>query len=184
MHIDDTALDGVKIIHLDVFADSRGGFAETYDSRSFAKLGIDTVFVQDSWSVSAQAGVVRGLHFQAPPHAQCKIVRVTRGRVFDVIVDLRHGSPTYGKHISFALSAAQKRCVYIPIGFAHGFCTLEEDTEITYKMSDHFDPGCYKGVLWCDPALGINWPVRPEQALVSEKDAAHPGIDDLAQVFL
>ena len=183
MRIEDTALDGVKVIHLDVFADSRGSFAETYDKRSFAELGIETVFVQDSWSHSAQAGVVRGLHFQIPPHAQSKIVRVTRGRVFDVVVDLRRESPTFGKHVSFDLSASDMRSVFIPIGFAHGFCTLEDDTEITYKMSDHYDPSCYKGMLWCDPALGIDWPVAPGEALVSEKDSAHPKLDEFARVF-
>lgn len=183
MEIADTALDGVKIITLDVFGDARGSFAETYDSRAFADLGIDTAFVQDSWSHSANAGVVRGLHFQIPPHAQAKIVRVTRGRVFDVIVDIRHGSDTFGRHISFELAADDMRCVYVPAGFAHGFCTLVDDTEITYKMSDHFAPDCYKGVRWSDPALAIDWPVAPDKAVVSEKDAAHPCLNELERFF-
>ena len=183
MQVEETELSGVKIIHLDVFADSRGSFAETFDARSFAALGIDTVFVQDSWSHSAKAGVVRGLHFQLPPHAQSKIVRVIRGRVFDVIVDLRANSATFAQHISFELSAAEPKCVLIPDGFAHGFCTLEDDSEVTYKMSDHYTPDLYKGLLWCDPALNINWPVSIDDALVSEKDAAHPRLKDLPQTF-
>lgn len=183
MRLEQTALEGVKIIYLDTFGDSRGIFAETYDSQAFLKLGIDTPFVQDASSYSAHAGVVRGLHFQTPPKAQAKIVRVIRGLVFDVIVDLRHSSPTFGKHVSLELSAEDMRSVYIPVGFAHGFCTLEDDTEITYKMSDHFDPGCYKGLLWCDPTLGIKWPVEPGEALVSDKDSAHPELNELEHAF-
>lgn len=183
MHLEDTALNGVKIIYLDAFADSRGSFMETYDSQSFAGIGITTPFVQDSWSHSAKSGTVRGLHFQTPPKAQAKIVRVTRGRVFDVIVDLRQKSSTFGNHISFELAATETRSIFIPVGFAHGFCTLQNDTEVTYKMSDHFDPGTYKGLLWCDPALAIDWPIQPEQALVSDKDSANPGFNKLASFF-
>ena len=127
--------------------------------------------------------MVRGLHFQLPPHAQAKIVRVIRGRVFDAIVDLRANSPTFAQHISFELSAADPKCVYIPEGFAHGFCTLEDDTEITYKMSDHYTPDLYKGLLWCDPELNIKWPISIDEALVSEKDADHPHLADLPQKF-
>ncbi|MBT3787495.1 MAG: dTDP-4-dehydrorhamnose 3,5-epimerase [Alphaproteobacteria bacterium] len=183
MQVEETALEGVRIVHLDVFADERGSFAETFDSGSFSKLGIDTVFVQDSWSHSARAGVVRGLHFQLPPHAQTKIVRVIRGKVFDVIVDLRAGSPTFSQHISFELSADDPKCVLIPGGFAHGFCTLEDNSEVTYKMSDHYTPDLYKGLLWCDPELKINWPVSPDDALVSQKDANHPGLAELPRTF-
>lgn len=183
MRIEDTALPGVRLIHLDVFADSRGSFAETYDSRAFAALGVADVFVHDSWSRSARAGVVRGLHFQVPPAAQAKLVRVARGRVFDVVVDLRRRSPTFGRHLSLVLDAAAMQTLVIPAGFAHGFCTLEDDTEITYKMSDHFSPPHYKGLLWCDPALGIDWPVAPADAIVSERDAAFPGLRQLPEVF-
>lgn len=183
MRIEDTALPGVRLIHLDVFADPRGSFAETYDSRAFAKLGVGDVFVHDSWSHSARAGVVRGFHFQVPPAAQTKLVRVVRGRVFDVVVDLRSGSPSFGQHVSFILDARDMRTVLVPVGFAHGFCTLEDDCEITYKMSDHFSPEHYKGLLWCDPALEIDWPVSPAEAIVSERDAAFPGLSQLPGVF-
>ena len=183
MQIEETALPGVKIIQLDVFGDQRGSFSESYDARSYAKLGIDTVFVQDSWSTSASAGTVRGLHFQLPPHGQTKIVRVTRGKLFDVIVDLRRTSPTFGQHIALELSADSQQSVLVPEGFAHGFCTLEDDTEITYKMSDHYTPDLYKGLLWSDPALKINWPVTEAEAILSEKDLAHPLLKDLPQTF-
>lgn len=183
MQIEDAGLEGVKIIHLDVFGDGRGSFSESWDSRSFAALGIDTDFVQDSWSASASKGTVRGLHFQLPPHAQSKLVRVSRGRVLDVIVDLRQASDSFGRHISLELSAHEQKSVLIPAGFAHGFCTLEDDTEITYKMSDHYTPDLYKGVLWSDPALAINWPVSPEDAILSDKDRGHPLLKDLPQTF-
>ena len=183
MHVEDTALEGVKIIHLDVFGDERGSFSENYDSQSFANLGIDTVFVQDSWSRSTKAGVVRGLHFQLPPKAQSKIVRITRGRVFDVIVDLRKSSDTFGQHISLELSEHEPLCVLVPEGFAHGFCTLEDETWVTYKMSDHYTPDLYKGLKWNDPDLNINWPVSADQALVSQKDAVHPALKDLPETF-
>lgn len=183
MHAEDTDLDGVKIIHLDLFGDERGGFAETYDRNAFAKLGIDVPFVQDSWSHSADAGVVRGHHFQIPPRAQHKLVRVVRGRVFDVVVDLRHGSASFGQHVAVELDARDMTSLYVPIGFAHGFCTLEPDTEVTYKMSDHYDPACYTGVLWNDPELGIEWPVVAGDAIVSKKDAAQPPLRDMVDAF-
>jgi len=183
MRLEDTALDSVKIIHLDLFGDERGGFAETYDAEKFSTLGIDITFVQDSWSHSAKKGTVRGFHFQLPPKAQHKLVRVIRGRVFDVIVDLRRESKTFGEHISFELDAKDMTSVLVPIGFAHGFCSLTDDAEITYKMSDHFSPEHYKGLLWCDPDLGINWPVGAGDAIVSQKDSGHPGLNEQAQVF-
>ncbi len=184
MEIIETALPAVKLIRLDVFSDSRGAFAETYDAQKFAALGIDTVFVQDSWSLSVQKGTIRGLHFQKPPRAQHKLVRVTRGRVLDVVVDLRQSSKTYGQHVSFELSADCPQAVFVPIGFAHGFCSLEDNSEITYKMSDHFSPTDYAGLNWADPALALPWPIRPDQAIVSEKDLHHPDLADLPPIFV
>jgi dTDP-4-dehydrorhamnose 3,5-epimerase len=183
MQIEDTGLSGAKIITLDVFGDDRGAFAEIYDSVKFAELGLDVTFVQDSWSRSGAAGTVRGLHFQMPPRAQHKLVHVTRGKVFDVIVDLRRDSGTFGQHVSIELDAKDMKSVFVPVGFAYGFCSLTDDAEITYKMSDNFSPEHYLGLLWSDPELGINWPVRLGDAVVSEKDSVHPGLKDLRQVF-
>lgn len=183
MKITDTALPDVKLIHLDLFRDDRGAFAETYDLQKFAALGIDYPFLQDSWSHSVKAGTIRGLHFQAPPRAQHKLIRLIRGRAFDVVVDIRRDSPTFGQHVSFDLSADQPMAVLAPMGFAHGFCTLEDDTEITYKMSDHFVPNLYMGLNWADPALGIQWPIDISQAVTSEKDRHHPNLADLPAIF-
>jgi dTDP-4-dehydrorhamnose 3,5-epimerase len=183
MRVEDTELGGVNIVHLDVFRDDRGLFVETFDARAFAALGIDTRFVQDSFSSSPAKGTVRGLHFQVPPRAQAKLVRVTRGRVFDVVVDIRRASPTFGRHVALILDAAEWRQLFIPTGFAHGFCTLEADTEIVYKMSDHFSPEHYRGLLWSDPDLGISWPVSVSQAIVSDKDKKHPRLKDLPDYF-
>ncbi len=183
MQIEDMELAGVKIITLDVFGDDRGAFAEIYDSVKFAELGLDVTFVQDSWSRSTAAGTVRGFHFQTPPRAQHKLVHVIRGKIFDVIVDLRRDSGTFGQHVSIELDAKDMKSVFVPAGFAHGFCSLSENAEITYKMSDNFSLEHYRGLLWSDPDLGINWPVSPGDAIVSEKDSAHPGLKDLPQIF-
>lgn len=183
MEIEETALPGVMLISYDVFGDERGSFMESYDSKAFASLGLDAIFVQDSCSWSAKTGTVRGFHFQIPPRSQDKLVRVTRGRVFDVIVDVRRDAPTFGQHVSFELDAAKPQAVFVPAGFAHAFCSLSDDTEIAYKMSDHFSPGHYRGLLWSDPALGIAWPVAPADAVVSEKDAGHPALESLTETF-
>lgn len=174
MEAEPTALSDVKLVKLHLFNDERGAFAETYDAEKFRKIGIQGRFVQDSWSFSRRAGTVRGLHFQAPPHPQAKLVRVTRGRIFDVVVDIRRGSPSFGAHVGIELSAAGPYSLFVPSGFAHGFCTLENDTEVTYKMSDHFVPALYKGIFWADPQLCINWPVAQQAALLSAQDAKQP----------
>jgi dTDP-4-dehydrorhamnose 3,5-epimerase len=179
MQIEPLALPEVKVVTLDVFADARGVFAETYDRAKFVALGIHDVFVQDSYSRSARAGTVRGFHFQRPPRAQSKLVRVTRGRAFDVAVDLRRGSPTYGRHVSMTLEEGDWKVVYVPAGFGHGFCTLEPDTEVVYKMSDSYSAEHYAGVRWDDPALGIDWPVEAASAVVSPADRGHPALADL-----
>jgi dTDP-4-dehydrorhamnose 3,5-epimerase len=174
MDVIETLIPDVKLIRMRRHIDERGFFSETYSARSLAAAGITTAFVQDNHSLSAAAGTVRGLHFQIPPHAQAKLVRVVRGAVFDVAVDLRVGSPTFGRHVAATLSAAEWNMLYIPEGFAHGFCTLQPDTEVVYKASRHYEPTHDRGIAWDDPALGIDWPVDASRAIVSAKDRALP----------
>ncbi len=145
--------------------------------------GLDVEFVQDNQSLSRPKGTVRGLHFQVPPFAQAKLVRVTRGAVLDIAVDIRKGSPTYGNHIAVELSAEAWNQLYIPEGFAHGFCTLEPDTELLYKVSAPYSRDDDRGIAWNDPDLGIEWPVAEEDAVLSEKDAVQPAFADLPAYF-
>jgi dTDP-4-dehydrorhamnose 3,5-epimerase len=174
MEVIETLIPDVKLIRMRRHVDERGFFSETYSARSLAAAGIRAEFVQDNHSLSAAAGTVRGLHFQIPPHAQAKLVRVVRGAVFDVAVDLRIGSPTFGRHVAATLSAAEWNMLFIPEGFAHGFCTLQPDTEVVYKASRHYEPTHDRGIVWDDPALGIDWPVDPSRAVVSAKDRSLP----------
>jgi dTDP-4-dehydrorhamnose 3,5-epimerase len=165
------------------FADPRGVFSETYSRRDFAALGLADEFVQDNWSLSERVGTVRGLHFQRRPHAQAKLVRVLRGRILDVAVDIRRSSPTFGEHVAVELGAGDGRMLWVPVGFAHGFCTLEPNTEVAYKVTTDYAPESDAGIAWDDPALGIGWPVAPEDALLSRKDALLPPLGDLPAVF-
>ena len=183
MRVVATAIPDVRIVEFDHFDDERGAFAETYDALKFRALGIETVFVMDAWSVGRRSGTVRGLHFQTPPRTQAKLVRVLRGRIFDVALDLRRSSPTFGRHVTCELRADDRHQIFIPAGFAHGFCTLEPDTEFVYKTSDHYAPEHYGGVLWNDPMLGIPWPVSSEDAIVLERDLRLPRLADLGPVF-
>jgi dTDP-4-dehydrorhamnose 3,5-epimerase len=164
-------IPGPLLVQVQRFEDARGFFSETYNARAFAEAGIKSVFVQDNHSLSREKGTVRGLHFQRPPHAQEKLIRVTRGRVLDVVVDLRRGSPNYGEHLSVELGDRDGRQLYVPAGFAHGFCTLEPDTEVIYKVTDFWTPACEDGVLWNDPELAIAWPDFAG-AQIAAKDAA------------
>lgn len=173
----------VKLITPKRFADSRGFFSEVYNSKALAAAGITTAFVQDNHSLSVEVGTIRGLHFQTPPHAQAKLVRVPRGRILDVVVDLRRGSSTYGKHVSAELSADNWAQLLVPAGFAHGFCTLEPNTDVVYKVDAFYAPHNDGGILWSDPDLGIVWPVEPGKALLSDKDARLPRLKDIGQVF-
>lgn len=163
--------------------DHRGFFSETYSRRKYSELGIDVEFVQDNHSLSREVGTIRGLHFQAPPHAQAKLVRCGRGAIFDVAVDIRRGSPTYGQWEGYELSAENGEQLYIPVGFAHGFVTLEPDSEIVYKCSDYYAPETEGAVLWNDPDIGIDWPTEAEPIL-SEKDAVAPLISELESPFI
>lgn len=181
--IQSAAIPDVKLLSPKKFGDHRGFFSETYKRNQWAAAGFDLEFVQDNHSMSAEKGVLRGLHFQTPPHAQDKLIRVVRGSILDVAVDIRHASPTFGKHVSVALSAENWNQLLVPKGFAHGFVTLEPHTEVIYKVTDYYAPECDKGLLWNDPALGINWGVPTDQAILSDKDKKHPMLKDLPAYF-
>jgi dTDP-4-dehydrorhamnose 3,5-epimerase len=172
-------LDGPLLIQTRRFADARGVFVETFSGRDAEALGVEEDWVQDNFSRSAHRGTVRGLHFQTAPHAQAKLVRVLRGAVLDVAVDIRPGSATFGRHIAVELSGENGMQLYVPAGFAHGFCTLGEDTEVAYKVSDYYAPACDAGLAWDDPDLGIAWPVGRDAAVLSDKDARQPRLRDL-----
>ncbi len=167
-------LDGVLELTLRRYEDERGFFTETYNAATFAAKGIDTTFVQDNHSYSAKAGTLRGLHYQLPPRAQAKLVRVVRGRVFDVAVDLRRGSPTFAKWGGIELSAEKGNQILVPAGFAHGFVTLEPDTEVLYKVSDFYSPDHDRAIRFDDPEIGIDWPVDACDLLLSAKDRGAP----------
>lgn len=177
------AISEVKLITPKIYRDDRGFFSETYNRQAFAEAGIDQVFVQDNHSLSQARGIVRGLHFQTPPHAQGKLIRVVRGAIFDVAVDIRHGSPTYGQHVSALLSADNWAQLWVPIGFAHGFCTLEPDTEVIYKVTADYSPDYDRGIQWNDPQLDIPWPVAAAQAVVSVKDDRNAPLMEHAAYF-
>jgi dTDP-4-dehydrorhamnose 3,5-epimerase len=183
MQIDDTPLAGLKLITPARIADGRGFFSETYNARSLADHGLNYCFVQDNHSRSDVPGVVRGLHFQLPPRAQVKLVRVVRGSILDIAVDLRRNSPTYGRHAAFELSAENWRQLLIPEGFAHGFCTLTPQTEVLYKVTDFYSPEHDRGLMWNDPDLGIAWPVAADRAVLSERDRNHPPFANFVSPF-
>ncbi|MGE4062300.1 MAG: dTDP-4-dehydrorhamnose 3,5-epimerase [Rhodospirillaceae bacterium] len=183
MNVESLAIPDVKIVRPKKHGDARGFFSETYSQKALRDAGIDHVFVQDNHAFSAAKGTVRGLHFQTPPFAQDKLVRVTRGSIFDVAVDLRRGSPTYGKHVSAVISAEAWNQIFIPVGFAHGLLTLEADTEVLYKVTNYYSPAHDLGLLWNDPALGIAWPVSESAAILSEKDKVQPRLADLPAYF-
>jgi dTDP-4-dehydrorhamnose 3,5-epimerase len=183
MIVEDTAVAGVKIITPRKHGDHRGFFSEVYRQDVLAEAGLSLQFVQDNHSLSAQTGTLRGLHFQAPPFAQDKLVRVLRGAIIDVAVDLRVSSATFGKHVAVEISAANWRQLLVPIGFAHGFCTLEPDTEVFYKVTNYYSAAHDLGLAWDDPALGIEWPATGSPLVLSDKDRRHPALKDLPGVF-
>jgi len=163
--------------------DSRGYFSETYNAKRMAETGIEAIFVQDNQSLSATAGTVRALHFQTPPESQAKLVRVLKGAIFDVAVDLRKGSPTYGQWVSERLTAEGGEQLFVPKGFAHGFCTLEPDTIVAYKVDSFYAPTCDRGLFWADETLAIDWPVARDQAALSAKDLTLPRFVDFDSPF-
>jgi dTDP-4-dehydrorhamnose 3,5-epimerase len=165
------------------FGDARGWFSETYSTRSFSSALGNVTFVQDNQAFSALRGTLRGLHFQRPPEPQAKLVRVLRGSIFDVAVDLRVGSPTYGRWVSEILTAEGGEQLFVPRGFAHGYCTLEPNTEVVYKVDGFYAPACDAGLAWDDPTLGIAWPLTPEEAILSDKDRVLPPFADFVSPF-
>lgn len=183
MQIIETEIPDVKIILPKKQGDIRGFFSETYNKKDLTAAGLHFDFVQDNHSLSPKVGTIRGLHFQIPPFTLDKLVRVTKGSVFDVVVDLRKNSPTFGKHITALLSAEKWNQILVPIGFAHGFCTLEPNTEVLYKVTNYYSPEHDQGILWNDPELGIKWPIKREEAIVSEKDQKNPNFSENLYYF-
>lgn len=165
------------------FEDARGWFSETYQRDRFKAAGIDAGFVQDNQSWSKPAGTLRGIHFQTPPYAQAKLVRCLKGRIWDVAVDLRSGSPTYGQWVSAELTAARGEQLYVPAGFGHGFLTLEPETEVAYKVDAFYAPECDGGIAWNDPDLAIAWPLPGAAPELSDKDARLPAFKDFVSPF-
>lgn len=178
-----TGLDGVVCFVPRRFGDSRGYFSETWSRRVFSGFGIALDFVQDNQSLSRAVGTVRGLHFQRPPHAQAKLVRVGRGRILDVAVDIRVGSPSFGRWVGVELSAEDGRQLLIPAGFLHGFVTRAPDTEVIYRCSDFYAPDCDGAVRFDDPAIGVDWGIAAADAVLSDKDARAPLLRDLDNPF-
>jgi dTDP-4-dehydrorhamnose 3,5-epimerase len=181
MKIIETGLSGAVIIEVNVFADHRGFFMESYNSSRFHELGITNTFVQDNHSLSVEAGVLRGIHYQLNPKAQTKLVRVISGSIYDVVVDIRSNSPTFGKWSSVILNAENKRQLLVPVGFAHGFCTLEPNTEVIYKVDEYYSPEADRGIAWNDPAIGIDWPTA--NPILSGKDQNNPYLADAEMNF-
>jgi len=177
MKVERLAIPEVMLIVPPRFGDARGFFSETFNRR-FVEAGLDQPFVQDNQSLSARRGTLRGLHCQIAPSVQGKLVRVVKGAVWDVAVDIRHGSPTYGRHVAAELSAANWRQLWVPGGFLHGFCTLEPDTEVIYKVTADYDPAAERGVAWNDSFLALPWPVSAGDAVLSDKDAGLPALAD------
>ncbi|MBV8446674.1 MAG: dTDP-4-dehydrorhamnose 3,5-epimerase [Hyphomicrobiales bacterium] len=173
----------VKIIRPIKQGDARGFFSETYNLREYAAAGLELPFVQDNHPLSAQVGTVRGLHYQSPPFAQGKLVRVVRGRIFDVALDIRRSSPSFGQHVTAEISAEAWNQIFVPVGFAHGFVTLEPDTEVVYKVTNYYAREHDHGILWNDPALQIKWPFVEREVMVSEKDRANPRLADAVNLF-
>jgi dTDP-4-dehydrorhamnose 3,5-epimerase len=183
MEIVRLAIPDVRLLRPRCLRDARGWFAEIFDARVLEEAGVRAVFVQDSLSRSEREGTVRGLHFQAPPRAQTKLVRVQQGRIFDVAVDLRRGSPTFGQWVGAELGAEGLEQLLIPRGFAHGFCTLEPGTVVAYRMDDYYAPEREGGIFWRDPTIGIDWPDEADPATISPRDAGLPTLDICGSPF-
>lgn len=181
MELIPTDIPDVLIVKTRWFTDARGAFSETHSRRAWEKAGLDVDFCQDNHAISGPAGTVRGLHFQRPPSAQAKLIRVLRGAILDVAVDVRMGSPTYGKAVAVELSADNRLQLFVPKGFAHGYCTLAPDTEVAYKVDAFYDPTSEGGILWNDPALGIPWPDCARHLIA--RDLALPTLAALPPCF-
>ena len=183
MHLRSLEIPGLMLIRPGRLRDARGFFSETYSARVFLDHGIGATFVQDNHALSKDKGVVRGLHFQAPPRAQDKLIRVIQGAILDVAVDIRRGSPTYGRHVAVLLSAENWEQLWVPKGFAHGYHTLEPQTEVLYKVTDYYARECERGLAWDDPALLIDWRLASEAPILSERDRGLPTLAELPAYF-
>jgi dTDP-4-dehydrorhamnose 3,5-epimerase len=179
LSVSSTALPDIKIIITQTLSDSRGLFSEVYNRRDFEAAGLFLDFVQDNHSISTYQNTTRGLHFQRPPFAQANLVRAVRGRILDIAVDIRKSSPTFGHHVAVELSAENWRQLFIPVGFPHGFCTLEPNTEVVYKVTDYYSREHDRGIHWRDSDLAISWPLDGEEPRLSERDLALPKLSDL-----
>jgi dTDP-4-dehydrorhamnose 3,5-epimerase len=177
------AIADVKLITPVWFNDPRGSFCETWNQGRFAEAGIPGPFIQDNHAMSTEAGVLRGLHCQIGPNAQGKLVRCVRGAIYDVAVDVRQGSPTYGRYVGAEISAANWRQIWVPAGFLHGYCTLTMETEVIYKVTGAYDRAAERGVIWNDPDIGIAWPVSAGRVILSDKDKGLPRLRDLPVLF-
>jgi dTDP-4-dehydrorhamnose 3,5-epimerase len=183
MNVQLLAIPDVKLLTPRIFRDERGFFSETWSRSALTAAGVAADFVQDNHSLSRQKGVVRGLHFQIDPHSQGKLLRVVRGAILDVAVDIRRGSPTFGQHVCAVLSAENWSQLWVPVGFAHGFCTLEPNTEVLYKVTGAYAPECDRGIAYDDPDLAITWPLAPGEAVLSDKDSRLPRLRDIPAYF-
>ncbi|TXN82507.1 dTDP-4-dehydrorhamnose 3,5-epimerase [Methylobacterium sp. WL8] len=183
MDVIETRLAGVMRVKPKRFGDARGWFSETFRVDALARAGITCAFMQDNQSFSAPKGTIRGLHFQVAPQPQAKLVRVLSGAILDVAVDLRRASATYGEHVTVTLDAEGGEQLFIPHGFAHGFCTLTPDTMVAYKVDAYYSPAHDRALVWNDPEVGIDWPVSAAEAILSDKDKAAPRLSDLGPVF-
>jgi dTDP-4-dehydrorhamnose 3,5-epimerase len=187
LNVETTEIPAVRIVTPRKFGDHRGFFSETYNRRAFAEAGIDLDFVQDNHSLSADRGTIRGLHYQSPPFAQDKLVRVVRGAILDVAVDIRRGSPTFGRHVAARITAEDWNQILVPVGFAHGFVTLEPGTEVIYKVTNYYSREHDHGILWNDSALGIDWGLDAlggaDAAVLSDKDTKQPRLAEIESPF-
>ncbi len=183
MKVERLSIPDVLVLQPRKHGDDRGFFSEVFRASALAEFGVTEPLVQDNHAFSAQRGVLRGLHFQVPPSAQGKLVRCVRGAILDVAVDIRVGSPTFGRHVSAVISAANWLQIWVPPGFAHGYVTLEPDTEVIYKVTAYYDPAADRGIAWDDPALGVDWGLGRDEVILSEKDKLHPRLAEAPAVF-
>jgi dTDP-4-dehydrorhamnose 3,5-epimerase len=183
MHFEKLTIPELVLVTPKKHGDERGFFSETFRADILAAQGVKASLVQDNHVRSTQKGVLRGLHYQTPPHAQGKLVRCARGSILDVAVDIRVGSPTYGRHVGLELSAANWRQLWVPPGFAHGYVTLEDDCEVIYKTTDYYAPDCDRGIAWDDPTLAIDWRIAHADVVLSDKDRKQPRLKDATLAF-
>ena len=183
MKFERLSIPDIILIEPKAFSDDRGWFSEAYNQKVWRDGGVTDVFVQDNEALSNVAGTIRGLHFQAPPHAQSKLMRCVAGSIFDVAIDIRRNSPTFGKCVTAEITAASRTQLFIPVGFAHGYCTLTSNTIVQYKVSSHYNTDSERGILWNDPALAIEWPTQVGAPVIAPRDAKLPLLCDLELCF-